>query len=371
MYPDHDMFTAPDFSGVKFTSNRTAIFHHQDFIDHKTGPRHPETTQRLVVMKSAIEAHPVNEKLTWLVPELCDPDDILRCHTRAHHESIKRACERAEESDEKLVWLDPDTAVSPATYQAAMRAVGAVCKGVDLILNKEYDTVWGLVRPPGHHATPERAMGFCLFNNAACAAEYARAKHGIERVMIVDYDLHHGNGTQDVFYSDAGVLYTSVHQSYHFPGTGHLNETGDNDGRGYTVNFPVLAQSGDSEFALYMREIVAPIALQYKPQLIIASVGFDAHAIDPLGALQVSTQMYGRIVTFLRALSTELGTGVLYTLEGGYSLEAQAKSVVESLIAATKEKFDPGDLPMLNRTGQSATNALEHLREYISGTFDI
>jgi len=371
MFPDHDMFTAPDFTGITFMGNRTAVMYHDDFIQHKTGPGHPETHERLVVMKKAIESNPINEKLTWIEPELCEPVDILRCHTSALHDSIKRASEAAADTAQKLVWLDPDTAVSPDTYRAARRAVGAVCQGVDLLVNYEYDTVWGLVRPPGHHATPNRAMGFCHFNNAACAAEYARANHNLERIMIVDYDLHHGNGTQDIFYSDPGVLYTSTHQSYHYPGTGHIDEIGEGKGRGYTVNFPVLANSGDNEIALYMREIVAPIAVQYKPQLLIVSVGFDAHEIDPLGHLQVSTQMFGRIVTFFRGLGILLGTGILFTLEGGYSLEAQADSVVESLSACLTDRMDPGDLPTPNRPGHSAVDGLEHLCERFKGIWEL
>jgi len=371
MYPDHDIFTAPDFTGVSFKGSRTTILFHDDFLKHKTGPIHPENPNRLIVMRSAILEHPVNERVTWLEPDLCDPDDIMRCHTRTLHDSIERASEHASEVPSGIVWLDPDTAVCPDTYRAARRAVGAVCRGVDLILANDYDTVWALVRPPGHHATSERSMGFCLFNNAACAAAYARAVHNIKKVMIIDYDLHHGNGTQEIFYSDPGVLYTSIHQSYHYPGSGYIGEIGQGEGRGYTVNFPVLAHSGDNEFALYFREIVAPIALQFKPQLIIISVGFDAHTIDPLGSLQVTTQMYGKIVTFLRALGSILGIGILFTLEGGYSLEAQAESVIESLVASTTEKFDHGDLPMPNRPGQSAMDGMEHLREYLTGIWEI
>ncbi len=370
MYPDHDVFDAPDFRDADFAKNRNAILYHEDYILHKTG-NHPENPQRLVVMKDAIENHSVNELLEWIEPELCEEADILRCHTSAHHESIRRASKRAADTPEKLVWLDPDTPVSPDTYRAACRAVGAMTRGVDLILNDGCQSVWGLVRPPGHHATPERAMGFCLFNNAACAAEYARVKHNLERVMIIDYDLHHGNGTQEIFYGDPGVLYTSIHQSYHFPGTGRIDEIGTGDGRGYTVNFPVLARSGDNEFALYFREIVAPIVEQFKPQLLIVSIGFDAHTKDPLGFLNVSTDMFGKIVTFLRAAVSDLGIGILYTFEGGYSLEAQAESVVECMVASTATSFNAGDLPMPNRPAQGAIATQESLRGALKGIWNI
>ncbi len=369
MYPDHDCFEGPDFVGIDFSKHKTAVIFHDDFLQHKTG-NHPESPQRLVVMKSAIEAHDVNEQVEWIEPGLCEEEDINRCHTRAHLETIKRTAEKAS-AENSLVWLDPDTPISPDSYRAARRAVGASMMGVDMILRDNYQNIWALCRPPGHHATPERAMGFCLFNNAACGAEYARAKYGIDRVMIIDYDLHHGNGTQDIFYNDSGVLYTSIHQSYHYPGTGHIDEIGSGDGRGFTVNFPVLAQSGDNEFALYAREIIAPIATQYKPQLLIASVGFDAHALDPLGYLQVSTQMFGKFVTLLRSIATELGIGILFTLEGGYSLEAQGEAIVQSLVMSTKNRFDTGDLPAPNRPSPGTLAAQDRLDKALKGIWNL
>jgi len=370
MFPDHDVFDAPDFRDTVFTNSRNAILYHDDFLRHRTGT-HPENPQRLVVMKNALESHPVNKSLEWVEPRLCDESDVLRCHTSGHLEMLKRAAELACSAPDNLVWLDPDTPVSPDSFRAACRAVGACCQGVDMVLRQGFQSAWCLVRPPGHHATAERAMGFCLFNNAACAAEYARAVHKIERVMIVDYDLHHGNGTQDIFYGDRGVLYTSIHQSYHYPGTGHIDEIGSGEGRGYTVNFPVLAGGGDGEFALYMRQVVASIASQFKPQILIVSVGFDAHADDHLGALQLSSRQFGRIVTLLRAVASDLNIGIVYALEGGYSLEAQAESIVESLIASTAEKFDPAELPMPYRPSQSAQAGFESLRRALHGIWDI
>jgi acetoin utilization deacetylase AcuC-like enzyme len=214
-------------------------------------------------------------------------------------------------------------------------------------------------------------MGFCLFNNAACAAEYARSVHKLDRVMIIDHDLHHGNGTQDIFYDVPEVLYTSIHQSYHFPGTGHIDEIGSGKGRGYTVNFPVLAGSGDNEFALYFREVVAPIADQYKPQLLINSIGFDAHTADHLGFLKVSTEMFKRISLQLRAMAVDLNVGLVYTLEGGYSLEASAESIVECLVASTTEKFETGNLPMPNRPSPGVIATLEQLRRAHQGIWEL
>ena len=313
----------------------------------------------------------MNENLDWPSPELCDEADVLRCHTGSHYENVRKSCEAAAEAPGGLVRLDPDTVVSEMSFIAARRAVGACCQAVDRVVSGKNRIAWCLVRPPGHHATPERSMGFCLFNNAACAAEYARAVHKLERVMIIDHDLHHGNGTQDIFYNVPNVLYTSIHQSYHFPGTGYIDEIGSGKGRGYTVNFPVLAGSGDNEFALYFREVVAPIADQFKPQLMIVSIGFDAHSADHLGFLKVSTEMFKRISLQLRAMAVQMDIGLIYTLEGGYSLEASAEAFVECLVASITDRFDAGELPQPNRPSQGAIATLDHLRQAHKGIWEL
>ncbi|MCK4719631.1 histone deacetylase [bacterium] len=370
MFPDHDVFDGPNFDQTIFTSSKTCVIFHNDYLLHDTGS-HPENSNRLIVMKDAIEKHEVGKSIDWLQPDLCEEADILRCHSEAQLEAIKFAAHKASESGGRLAYLDPDTPVSSGTWQAALRAVGGACHAVDQVLAGTYQTVWGLFRPPGHHATPDRSMGFCIFNNVACAAEYARVKHGLKRIMIVDIDLHHGNGTQDIFYSDAGVLYSSIHQCYHYPGTGFIDETGSGDGKGYTVNFPVLAGAGDGEFAIYGREVVAQIAWQFKPELLIISIGFDAHMKDPLGSLDVSTEYYGKMVTLFRAIATELGIGVFYALEGGYSLEALSESIVECMTASVATHFDPGGLPMPYRPPISSQDMLEDLRTTFKGIWNI
>ncbi|HEX9744290.1 MAG TPA: histone deacetylase [bacterium] len=370
MYPDHDNFTAPEFEDIKYAHSRIAVYSHEDFIKHHTG-HHPENSNRLLVSINAIKENEVNEKIDWMSPEPCDEDDILRCHTSGHLKEVKRACDESANAPQKMIRLDPDTVVCPSSYSAATRAVGALCQGVDLLLGqKEYSIVWGLVRPPGHHAVPERSMGFCLFNNAACAAEYARANYGVERVMIIDFDAHHGNGTQDIFYSDPGVLYTSIHQSYHYPGTGHIDETGNGKGRGYNVNFPVLAGAGNDTFSLYHKEVVAPIAIAYKPQLIIVSAGFDAHIDDPLCMLQVTTEMFGQTTCLIRAFANDVGAPVIFTLEGGYNLEAMSDSLISCLEASTAESFCETDVPMRGRPSPGAVETLDHLREVLKSHWD-
>ncbi len=369
MYPDHDCFSGPEFGELKFGKCRVSVFYHDDFLAHKTG-NHPEHPRRLVVMRNSILDHPVNEYLDWIEPGLCREEDVLRCHTSIHFDQVKRASEAAEASPDGLVRLDPDTVVCPDSFRAAKRAVGACLEAVDLALDGTKRIAWCPVRPPGHHATSDRSMGFCLFNNIACAAAYALDTHNLERVMIVDYDLHHGNGTQDIFYESPGVLFTSIHQSYHFPGTGHIDEIGAGEGRGYTVNFPVLAGSGDHEFALYFREVVAPLAEQFKPQLLLISIGTDAHIADHLGFLQVSTEEYRRIALLLRAIATDLDIGLVFILEGGYSLEASVDAIVESLVASTVDTFDPGDLPTPDRPNPGVLETLDLLRKAHQGIWN-
>lgn len=366
MFPDHDVFDAPDFQDTKFTNSKTAILYHNDFLLHDTG-NHPENATRLIVIRDALERENFGDAVAWIEPDLCSEDDILRCHTRVQVERIKLANRKSIENNGRLVHLDSDTPVSSGTFQAAKRAVGASCKAIDLILDENFQSVWALVRPPGHHATGETSMGFCIFNNAACGAEYARAKHGIERIMMIDIDLHHGNGSQDIFYSDPGVLYTSIHQSYHFPGTGHIDEIGSRDGRGHTVNFPILAGSGNGEYAMYGRQIVAPIARQYNPQLLIISFGVDAHIMDPLGALQVSTEYFEKMVMLFRAIASDLGIGIFYTLEGGYALNALSETMVRCMHASISDCFDPASLPMPYRPSPVSQDTFDRLVTAHSG----
>ena len=369
MYPDLDNFTGPEFEEGEFRGTRTAVIYDEDFTRHDTGP-HPEQPKRLIVARQAILNDPVNEKISWLEPRICEDEDILRCHTPQHLENIRHACEIAAEEGRGLVRLDPDTVVSGASFIAARKAIGALCMSVDLVLSGKFDILWNLVRPPGHHAVSNRSMGFCLFNNVACGAEYAKIIHGMERILIIDYDCHHGNGTQDLTYKDSKILYTSIHQSYHYPGTGYIEEIGAGDGKGFNMNFPVLAGSGNDEFALYMKELVAPIALQFKPQLIFVSAGFDAHVMDPLCMLQVTTPMYGAATTLIKAIARETGAPIIHALEGGYSLDALSECIVECIRASTEKEFSEHDLPMRGRPSPGAMQTLDMLKSALAGYWE-
>jgi len=241
-------------------------------------------------------------------------------------------------------WLDPDTYVGNRSYDAAVRAAGGLLAAVEAVLTGDVDNAFALVRPPGHHALASRGMGFCLFNNIAVAARHALRHEGLQRVLIVDYDLHHGNGTQDAFYQEAEVLYFSTHQFPYYPGTGHWKETGRGAGEGYTVNVPLPAGVGDEGYQRVFEQVLMPVAMRYRPQLILASAGYDAHWRDPLGMMRLSVSGYASLARRLVDLAGECcGGRLVITLEGGYNLEALALCVgaTFSMLLGDKDVHDP------------------------------
>ena len=227
--------------------------------------------------------------------------------------------------------IDLDTVTSAGSYDAALHAAGGAIGAVDSVLGGDERFAFCALRPPGHHAETDRAMGFCLFNNVAIAARHALAEHGAERVLILDWDVHHGNGTQEVFYSDPAVLFASIHQSPLYPGTGPAHETGAGAGEGYTVNLPVPSGADGELFLSLVQTVVEPLARQFEPGLLMISAGYDAHAADPLASCLLETGDYGEMAASLRVLAEELGIGVVACLEGGYELDALADSVVATV----------------------------------------
>ncbi|MGA2285447.1 MAG: histone deacetylase, partial [Dehalococcoidia bacterium] len=225
-------------------------------------------------------------------------------------------------------WADPDTYISPRSYDVALRAGGGCIEATDRVLDRAVDSAFCLVRPPGHHAMPDAAMGFCLFNNIAIAARHAVRRRGLERIAIVDFDIHHGNGTQAAFYEDGAVLYFSTHQYPYYPGTGHLEETGAGAGRGLNVNVPLPAGCGDDEYRRVFSEALEPLLDRFVPQLVLVSAGYDGHFDDPLASMTLSVAGYGEMMSFLRRKAAEHCEGRLVCmLEGGYHLLAEAWSV--------------------------------------------
>ncbi|MDO8691607.1 MAG: histone deacetylase [Dehalococcoidia bacterium] len=303
----------------------TALVYHPAYLDHDTGD-HPEAAARLEAVMGLLKTAGLLGKLAQLRPEPASHELLAAVHTEAHIRSIQRLDEQGGG------WIDGDTVMSPASYEAALLAAGGAVRAVDAVLSGEAGTAFALVRPPGHHATADRSMGFCIFNNVAVAASHALTRHRLERVLIVDFDVHHGNGTQDIFYQESRVLYFSTHQYPFYPGSGLVGERGQGPGKGFTMNVPLPAGCGDDEYLRVFREILEPAARRFQPQLILVSAGFDAHWRDTIGQMQVSVDGFARMGEALKRLASELCQGrLVYTLEGGYDLQALAHSVRATL----------------------------------------
>ncbi len=302
------------------------------FADHLTPPGHPERAERAETMQSAIAAWKKNGGAV-VAPREASDEDLARVHVPKYIESLKAIRGRA-------AMLDPDTYTSPESEEVARLAAGAVLTAVDAVLGPrtpeprnsgtpEPRRALVLVRPPGHHAERDHAMGFCFYNNIAVGAAWARAR-GLARVAIVDYDVHHGNGTQHSFFDHRSVLFVSSHQFPFYPGTGAADEVGRADGVGFTVNLPIEAGATDADYDLAYREIVVPVLREFRPELILVSAGFDAHEHDPLGGMRVTTEGYGRLTARLLAAADELCEGkIVFVTEGGYDLQALAACITQ------------------------------------------
>ncbi|MHC1583213.1 MAG: histone deacetylase family protein [Methanosarcinales archaeon] len=301
------------------SANRTGIVYHPDYQLHRT-VGHPERAERLVAIMERLGSL---EGLVSVSPRRATESELEYVHTPSHIERVRDHCRKG-------LPLDMDTPVCSDSYEVALLAVGGVITGVDALMSGDLRNVFGVVRPPGHHATPDRAMGFCLFNNVAIAARHAQKKQGLSRVLIVDWDVHHGNGTQDAFYSDPSVLYFSTHQYPHYPGTGQVSEVGSGDGRGYTVNVPLPAGCTDADYSEVFEEVLCPIAEEFKPEIILVSSGGDPAERDPLASMNLTADGFGVLADIIVDLSEKLCEGrVVASLEGGYDLNALADSVYE------------------------------------------
>ena len=318
----------------------TGFIYSARFLDHRTDP-HPETPRRLEVIHPALEdSSDLWGRLVHFKPTAAPEEDILRCHSSELVDRIRRASSRGSGS------LDPDTIVSKESFDVARVAVGAATAAVDLVVGEEVDNAFAPVRPPGHHARPNAAMGFCLFNNAAIAARYAQQRYGLERVLIVDWDVHHGNGTQEIFYRDPSVFYFSTHQYPYYPGSGARAETGEGPGAGTTLNVPLPARTSASAHREAFADALVWIEGRFRPDLIVISAGFDARIDDPLGQLMLTDSDFGEMTAQVMEMATRCCSNRIVTLlEGGYNLRHLGGTVrthVEALVARSSPRSSQG-----------------------------
>jgi acetoin utilization deacetylase AcuC-like enzyme len=299
---------------------RTGLAYSEAFLGHDTGARHPEGPERLRAIVAHLRAVGTWDKLDLWEPAPADEQTLRLVHSVQHIEAMRELTARGGGR------IDADTLASAGSWEAALRAAGGLVEAVDRVSAGSLDNAFCLVRPPGHHATPDQAMGFCLFNNVALGAEWLIASGRARRIAILDYDVHHGNGTQDAFYSRADVLYISGHQFPLYPGTGHWRETGTDQGDGYTLNLSLPPGCGDEVYAAALEQIVEPAVRRYQPDFILVSLGFDAFWRDPLASLRLS--IGGAYTPLMRSaceLASELCQGrLVVALEGGYDLDALA-----------------------------------------------
>ena len=311
--------------GVEEKLKAPIIIYHPVFLEHDTG-RHPERAARLVAVQEHLVATDRWRIDTVLAPAPVSLEWLLKVHDAEYVRALERFCVDGGGS------LDLDTVISPRSFEAALHAVGAGLLSVDLLLASKPRSSFALVRPPGHHAEPGEARGFCLFNNVAVAAVYALERYGAQRVLIVDYDVHHGNGTQDIFYRDGRVLYFSTHQSRLYPGSGRLDESGAGAGAGCNINLPLPAHTGDAGYLRSFREVLVPAARRWRPDLVLVSAGYDAHWRESLAEMRLSVAGYAALVSELWDLAEELcERRIAFLLEGGYDSQVLASAVAATL----------------------------------------
>jgi acetoin utilization deacetylase AcuC-like enzyme len=308
------------------------------YMEHDTGGYHPESPLRLQYIYGLFTRP--DPDIIKIDPVAASKEDIMLNHKKSYISMVSRASRSGHMTN-----LDPDTVCSEGSYEVALLAAGGLIRLTERAIRGEIDSGFAFVRPPGHHATFSDAMGFCIFNNIAIAAKKALSSFGVKKVLIVDFDVHHGNGTQASFYDDDTVLYFSTHQYPFYPGTGSLTERGRKNGEGFTINCPLSSGKTDGHYIAIYKYILTPIIESFKPDLILVSAGFDPHAMDPIGGMRLSSSGFGAIAGIIRDAAKNTGAPVVYTLEGGYDINAQKESVAH-VIDVMKGMYPPEITPI-------------------------
>jgi acetoin utilization deacetylase AcuC-like enzyme len=346
-------------------SKKTGIVKDKRYLQHSAGFAHPESPQRLAAIYEMLENPVMSWKFTEIEPREATHDEIATVHSSSYINFV------ASTAGQDFVMLDPDTATSPETYQIAKLAVGGVCNAIDCVVSGEVDNAFAFVRPPGHHAERDAAAGFCIFNNVAIGAMHAILKHDMKKVLIVDWDLHHGNGTQHIFYNDPRVLYFSTHQYPYYPGTGGIEEIGCGQGEGYTINVPLRGGARDEDFVKIFRRILEPVALEFDPEIVLLSAGFDIYYQDPLGGMRVRPEGFAAMARILLNIAEACCQGrFVAVLEGGYHIQGLTKSVkavLEEMLDEThfsEEAFSALEQEASDDTNQIIRQVVRRINPY-------
>ena len=337
----------------------TAYFSDKRYIEHDF-PRHPEHAGRIEAVWKQLNQF-IQSKMLLSVPATPASDEqILAIHSLNHLNRLVNVS-----MQDRRVRLDQDTYALPVSLEIARLSAGAIINAVDAVFTGQAGNAIAIVRPPGHHATPSHAMGFCLLNNVSIGARHALNQHNLDRVLILDYDVHHGNGTQDAFYADASVLFTSIHQSPFYPGTGELTETGAGEGRGFNLNVPVAAGHGDASYRMIFENLIVPAAERFAPDLILISAGFDAHWVDPLAGMRLSLNGYDWLARQCILLAEQLCDGkIIFVMEGGYDLDALAhgwRNIASALLNIDDISDPYGEAPSA-KSSREILPLLDHAR---------
>lgn len=362
--------------------SRLSLVQDSKFQEHKTPDSHPESPQRLAAIDRVFKASPLAESVTLLQPREASEEDIAIVHDHGYIEQLKEKATRAEK-EQMLLALDGDTFMSPKTYQTAKLAAGAGLVGIEAVNSGAGDSAFIAVRPPGHHALSDTPMGFCLFNNIAVAAKQAQKKFGAKKVLIIDWDVHHGNGTQAMFYDDPTVLFTSFHQ-YPFwpPDSGWYTEDGSGDAKGYNLNIPLPKGTGDRGYMAAFDRLFKPVCQEFEPDLIMLSAGYDAHELDPLAQQRVSTLGFTMLSQRLADLRDQTGAKLVCFLEGGYNTKSLSESAVATMrvlnaetpeqaaevhVAYTIPGAITGEAPVTNdQSSHAVDERIEDIRRHFS-----